>query len=159
MKPAALLPAILALAACATPPDATYSVKKDLAHAMAGSQPIAVSADPSVYQNQLLLPQLKHQLAAQGYTVADDPAAAAWIMSLSVQDQMDAAQKVHTTVRLELYTAAAFHTGDRQTAWTASLESDPQTVNTQGAVLLRALLRPPIPNGDGKLYLSKEQAP
>lgn len=158
MKPAALLPAILALAACATTPDATYTVKKDMAHAMAGSQPIAVSADLSVYQNQLLLPQLKQQLGAQGYTVGNDPAAAAWIMTLSVQDQMDAAQKVHTTIRLELYTAAAFR-GDRQTTWTASSESDPQTVNTRGAILLRALLRPPIPNGDGKLYLSKEQAP
>lgn len=156
MKPAALLPAVLALAACASP-DATYTLKQDLAHAMARPQLIAVTADQSVYQNQLLLPQLKHQLAAQDYTVGDDPATAAWIMSLSVQDQMDSAQNVHTTVRLELYPAAAFRAGNRQTAWSATSESDPQTVNTQGALILRALLRPPVQNGDGKLYLSKEQ--
>ena len=154
MKPAALLLCSMSVLAACAGPDATYVVKQDLAHAMAASQPIAVVADQPGYQTQLLLPQLQRQLAAQGYSVAQDPAAAAWVMSLSVQDQMDAAQKVYTTVRLELFPAASVRAGNRQTAWSASAESDPQTVNTQGALILRALLRPP--RGDGRLDLAKE---
>jgi uncharacterized lipoprotein YajG len=159
MKPAVLLLCSMPVLAACAGPDATYVARQDLAHAMAASQPIAVTAEQPGYQTQLLLPQLKHQLTAQGYRLGDDPAAAAWVMSLSVQDQMDSAQKVHTTVRLELFPAASFRSSTRQTAWTASAESDPQTVNTQGALILRALLRPPLPNGEGKLYLSKEPPP
>lgn len=156
MKPAVLLLCSMPVLAACAGPDATVVTRQDLAHAMAAPQPITVTVDQPGYQAQLLLPQLRHQLGAEGYRVGDDLASAAWVMSLSVQDQMDSAQKVHTTVRLELFPAASFRAGSRQTAWSASADSDPQTVNTQGGLILRALLRPPQANGDGRLYLSRE---
>jgi hypothetical protein len=155
MKPAALL-LTLALAACATP-DASYTVRQDLAQAMARPQAIAVVADEASYQTQLLLPQLKRQLAAQGYRLADDPGSASWVMDLSVQDQMDASQKVHTTLRLDLYSAEGYR-GARQTAWTASAATDPQTLNAYGATILQSLLRPAAGDCQGKLYLPKDQS-